>query len=93
MHNWNATTSYGPHHFNVPMRTGPTLKTGYDGTYLGTWLSGGSTGNATSIQIQNSNPWRAELSGNHTTNFLVGGSCWLRLGSDNDYVAFDAEHL
>ena len=94
MHNWLSTTWYGIHHFNVPMRTGPTLKTGFSGTYLGTWFSGGNTGNATSIQIQNSNSWRAELSGNQDNgSFLQGGSCWLRLGADDNYVAFDAEHL
>ena len=93
MHNWLTSTWYGVHHFNVPMRTGPTLKTGFTGSHLGLWLSGGSTGNATSIQIQQSNPWRVELSGNHDSSFLQGGSCWLRLGSDNDYIAFDAEHI
>lgn len=92
-HNWGATNWYGIHHFNVPMRTGPTLKTGFTSSHLGLWYSGGLTGNATSIQIQNSNPWRAELSGNHVNNFSQGGSCWLRLSSDDAYVAFDAENL
>jgi hypothetical protein len=93
MHNWVTTAWYGIHHFNVPMRTGPVLKTGFSGTHLGTWFSGGNTGNATSIQIQNANSWRAELSGNHDSSFLQGGSCWLRLGADDSYVAFDAEHI
>ena len=93
MHNWGTTNWYGIHHFNVPMRTGPTLKTGFSGTYLGTWFSGGNTSNATSMQIQNANSWRAEMSGNHDGSFLQGGSCWLRLGADDNYVAFDAEYL
>ena len=93
-HIWATNIVYFVHHFNVPMRTGPTLKLGQSQSNTGNWFSGGSiVQTGSDFKIQSANQYRAEMSSTlaQTSVFTAGNSCWMRLYNTAAWVAFDAE--
>ena len=92
-HVWGAGIIYFVHHFNVPMRTGPTLKLGQSQGSTGNWFSGGSVVQTGSLmRIQSANQYKAEMSSSLAqSSFTPGNSCWMRLYNSSAWLAFDAE--
>jgi hypothetical protein len=92
-HVWGAGIIYFVHHFNVPMRTGPTLKLGQSQATTGNWFSAGSVVQTGSLmRIQSANQYKAEMSSSLAqSSFTPGNSCWMRLYNSSAWLAFDAE--